>query len=793
MLCFPPACAARQILDALLRWWFILSLLGWLGWPLAFGLFGHLRGRGYAYSRALGLLLLTYVYWLLGVIGLLPNTAGALRLVAACLASLGTVSWLVRRRQLMACLKSEWRHVLTVELLFAAMLALYAAHKAYDPAINHTEEPMDFAMLNGILRSVRMPPQDPWLSGHTISYYYLGYLLVAVMARLASVAPGIAYNLGLAQTLALTAVGAYGAIYGLAQIGLRPTGERRSLGWLSAGGAVIIALGSNLEGPLELLRSLGLGSDRFYAWFRVPGLAETTAAGAVLPEGRWWWWRASRIISDQSYLGKTPTVITEFPGFSFVLGDLHPHVMALPYAVLAIALASELYSRGRVGRSTGWRRLAWWLVAAWALGALGFLNSWDLPTYLVLAMLTYALGTWRLLRSQRAWLGQSLLGCGILMVLSLLPYLPFYAALQSQAQGIGLVYYSKTPLRHYGLVLGVWLLPILSDLWGEVRPRITMRRFLVIWGAIATLPWVVTALLGGAGRLLLGLGSLAVGGPWLLMLQSASLTALLVVIWPQDRAPDPESPAGQLPRADSPETVSHLLALVGIGLTYGTEFLYVQDLFGTRTNTVFKVYYQAWVLLGIGAVLATKRLWHRGGWRRAVACLSLTLFLAALYYPAAAAYTRADGYTGARALDGTAHLLDSSTGEAAAVRWLNEHALGGEVVIAAYGDEFDASTSRLSAWTGVPTVLGWPGHEEQWRGDDQEVLKRMQDIDAIYGTEEEQELLRLAKKYSATHLYVGPHERTKYGLDESTLRWYGSFLEACFAQEDATLFCFPRT
>jgi YYY domain-containing protein len=764
---------------ALFVWWLTLSIMGWLLWPFAFVLLRHSRGRGYAYARALGLIVISYAHWLLGILGMLPNSPQALWGVALGVAAMGVAVWVAKWRELVDYLRREWRHVLTVELLFVSICAIYAAYKSFDPAIDHTEEPMDFAMLNGILSSARMPPHDPWLSGHSISYYYLGYLSVAVMTMLTRLPSGVAYNLGLTHSLALFIVGSYGTLYDLLALLDVQRGRARAWRRTALGGSLIIALGSNGVGPIELLKALGLGPPWFYAWLGVPGLAEAPATGSFLPSGRWWWWRASRVIVDANLLGKMPEVITEFPSFSFVLGDLHPHVMALPYAMMALGLALELYAQARSRQRWDGSFLGMLFVTGWLLGLLGFLNSWDLPTYLGLAGLAFIVGRWLAAESRYAWLGGTLVGCLILALGSTLPYLPFYVRLQSQAQGVGLAYYAKTPLRAYMLCLGLWLVPILIELWDHTRGR--RQGFWPVWLGVLVLPWLLTGLLGGFGRLLLGLGITLMRGPWLLLLQSAALATLIVTIW---------HPSVQREERGH-DVLLQLPAFFGLGLTYVTEFFYLRDLFDTRMNTMFKLHYQAWILLGMAAVLALVRLWRRGGWRRVVVWASLAAFAVSLYYVGAAAYTRAGGYVGQITLDGRAYLRAQAPAEYGAYLWLKQHGRPDDVIIEAYGEDFDASTSRLSAWTGIPTLLGWPGHEAQWRGDDHEVARRMRDIDALYTTGDRDHFLALARSYGATYFFVGSYERAKYGVDEGRIAWYAQFLPMAHGQDQAALFGIP--
>ena len=213
----------------LLLWWLVVQLLGLAALPLTWRLFARLPGRGYPLAKALGLLLVSYLLWLGASLHVLPNSFGG---AAVALVLVTGVSWWLGRdgwlrdaggvRPLLAWLRAHWRTVLVTELLFALVLAAWTAFRAFNPDIAGTEKPMEFAFVNGILRSRLFPPQDPWLSGYGISYYYFGYVMLAALVRLTGVDPAVAFNLGVALWYALVMIGAFGVVYDL----VRLTGSR---------------------------------------------------------------------------------------------------------------------------------------------------------------------------------------------------------------------------------------------------------------------------------------------------------------------------------------------------------------------------------------------------------------------------------------------------------------------------------------------------------------------------------------------------------------------------------------
>ncbi len=576
-------------------WWLVIQLFAVAVLPLAWRLFARLPGRGYALAKALGLLLVSYLLWLGASLRVLPNSFGgavvALLIVAAVSWGLGRVGW--RRdgggaRPLAAWLRAHWRTVLATELLFVFVLAAWAAFRAFNPDIAGTEKPMEFAFVNGILRSHFFPPQDPWLSGYGISYYYFGYVMLSAITNLSGVDPAVAFNLGVALWYALVMIGAFGVVYDLVRLTgswtARSVGMETGSSKLEAGnqkleleadatrnteyatpalapersagasvrsplpaprstdtqgrgirygllGALFVGVVGNLEGLIELAYHKSLVPLQWLQWLDIKQLTENPASGG-LTGGFWWWWHASRVIHDKDLLGSSVEVIDEFPFFSFLLGDMHPHVLALPFAILAVALALNLLLGARhwtarsedveadrggdgspavgfgsriphhashlwhmVGEATGLGTPGIILYAL-ALGALAFLNTWDFPIYVGLAAL--ALGVGWALADRLSWAvaGRAVAGGVVLAVLGWLLYLPFYLGFQSQLGGIlpNLLFPSR--LSQFTVMFGLFLLVtvfFLALLTRELSGRRVLRGFLIALPLTLLVPLLLLA------------------------------------------------------------------------------------------------------------------------------------------------------------------------------------------------------------------------------------------------------------------------------------------------------------
>ena len=199
-----------------LIWYLAIFLIGAATFPIAFRFFPRLASKGYAFIKPLGLLLWGYVYWLLCSLGILQNDLGGEVLALAVVVLLAAISLTQSKgRELWLWVQQNWKTILAVEGVFLVFFALWAVVRAANPEILNTEKPMELAFINSILRSPTFPPQDPWLSGYAISYYYFGYVLIAMLIRLTGVLSGVGYNLTAALWFGLTAAASFGLIYDL--------------------------------------------------------------------------------------------------------------------------------------------------------------------------------------------------------------------------------------------------------------------------------------------------------------------------------------------------------------------------------------------------------------------------------------------------------------------------------------------------------------------------------------------------------------------------------------------------
>ncbi len=830
-----------------LVWWLWMQAIGLAALPLAHHFFRRLPDRGYAFARPLGLLLASYLLWLGGSLGLLRNSVGG---ALFSILTVAGASFLLYRRGrtegepgLWAWLRLNWRLVLVVELLFAGAWALWALLRAYSPELTTAggEKFMEIMYLNSIGRSEYFPPHDAWLSGYAISYYYFGYVMIATLTRLSGFAAHLTFNVGVALLFALACTGAFGLVYNLVSGARRSEGVEgaegepcRSAGPIGWGflGTILVAVLGNLEGFLEVLYSNRLLPEGFWRWLDIQELNQpfdvATAAGLMPARSGWWWWRASRVIHDLDPTGSSMGVqpIDEFPGFSFLLGDMHPHVLALPFVLLVLAIALKVLVEGRGGEEGREGAESWWeplkrlpLLVPLCLGALGFLNTWDFPIYWLVFVAAYGFRQWdRYGRVDWPLLRDVGLTGVAVAVSGFLLYLPFYIGFQSQAGGLLPTLYVGTRFRQYAVMFGPFLVAIgglmavlTLRLRREGRGKPLLRGWLGWTAVFILLPLLVMSLLvlilliTPQGREFLeGIRRIPfvyeiVGDdPWLAVLGRLLVVKLRTWVMPLVVAGMAAWGTALLQRSRRGEgealrqpgvRFALICVVVGLLLTLSVEFFYLDDIFKVRMNTIFKFYFQAWVLMAIASAFTVYWLGRRKGWlRRGFVAAFWLIFAMGMVYPVLGNVSRAGDFDHAATLDGTAYLATTQPDDYAAVTWLNENVEGAPVILETPGTGGSSYVykGRVSALTGLPTLVGWAGHEGQWRGSYEIQSAREPDIKTIYNTPDPQVALTLMEEYGITYVYVGPVEREEY--EPRGLAKFGLFMDTVYEQGSVTIY-----
>lgn len=848
-------------------WYLLLTLLGWLTFPLAWQLFPGLTDRGFSLARALGLLFWGYLFWVLASLGVIQNNTDGLffsfLLVFSASAFVFWKSQASGEKSILAWIKTNVRLIISVELLFFLGFAAWAFVRASNPNIETAggEKTMELAFINAILRSPAFPPHDPWLSGYSISYYYFGYVMTAMLAKAAATPGAVAHNLMLALVFALSAIGAYGIIYNLLAAWRKNHAHDpgKPLTGLPLLGPLFLLFVSNYAGLLEILHSRGIfwkfstdgtASSAFWSWLGIKHLDQPPSLPLQWTPTRFiWWWQDSRVIQDIDLAGNVREIIDEFPAFSYMLGDLHPHVLAMPFGLLITAAALNLFLGGWKGemKIRGFRLLVSpqnFLSAALLLGGMAFLNTWDILFGFALLAGTYVLVQAR----SSGWSWQRLVDLfafGVpLGLLAILLYLPFYVGFSSQAGGIlpnldsptrgthlwvmfaplllalfAFIAYlwrtKKLPAKwvtgvglSLGLTLMLWIFSWLLALLVQFKQPDFSANYLASQGFVSLLPFFQAASLKRLQSIASLLTLLALLIPSLAFLARGGSKA-------QENEADENPGDEQLPSTENLQPAGFVIFLVLLGtlVVLAPEFVYLRDLFGYRINTVFKFYFQAWQLWSLAAALGVAVMLHElhGAWRWITSGIFGLVILAGLAFPAFALPNKTNNFqvpafiqlvesgrlTGdptpirtalsAWTLDGARLFHGWYPDDSAAADWLAGQPIG--VVAEAASNDAYSDYGRISVYSGQPAVLGWWWHEYQWRGTFEQQDERRGDLALLYQTSEWEQADAILQKYDIRYVVVGTLERLQYNLDESKFQRH---LAEVFRSGDVVIYETPR-
>lgn len=798
-----------------LAWLLVVELIYLAALPFCLFLFRPLADRGLVLARVLGLLGAAYVTWLMVSLGWLDFSRWSIWLGVIVIGGLSGLALATQFEQIKDFLKQNWRLLLTVEAIFLAAFLAFVAIRAMNPDLWHPyrggEKPMELAYFNAVLRSTLMPPYDPWFAGGYLNYYYWGYFILAIPARLSGVIPTVAFNLAVPLLFALTVSGAFSVVYNLASgvrnsrgpatvderaaVGQKPETEPEEIPGpgvkdgksrfgealsspIAAGvlGALFVAVIGNLDGAIQLVQK---------SWDKLGG-----SAASLLPLD---FWRSSRMLPNLENVeaglltfwlwGKTDGPadvswhITEFPFFSFLFADLHAHMMAIPITILVIALGMNLL--------LGIRRqgLAWdiaaLLTAGIAVGSLWAINSWDYPTLLLLLVALVSLAaclTWK--RNKDRLAAALILSTGLAAV-SILAFLPFHQAVETFDTGLEVSKW-KTPLVNFLGIHGLFLVVIGAFLLWQARRPLS----LVVGGKLKLSNLDMAMEPGGqlqsyqgwlrcfAGAGLALFAFFALAGYWTVAVLVVFLVLAGLVAGHSLVSAD---------RGRVYTLFALVLTMLGLGLAIGVDLVRVEGDIG-RMNTLFKYYLEVWILLALAAAFFLWRMGYgnwlgavRFRWLNGVWPAAVTLLVAcSLVYTVLGTHSR----VGDRfqllplTLKGDAYMEQAVHWEkdqaielrwdAEAISWLQDNVQGSPVILEAHTEQYRWG-ARMANYTGLPTVLGWPWHQIQQRGTySREVYDRAEDIRTMYESEDLAQTVDLMARYEVRYVVVGDLERIIY-------------------------------
>ncbi|MEE8046464.1 MAG: DUF2298 domain-containing protein, partial [Dehalococcoidia bacterium] len=585
-----------------------VELIGLVAFPSVARAFPVLADRGWAISKPVGMLIIATAVWLLSYTRLVPNTPITWWVV---LALLSIVSLLILRsdwKSLKKSLARRWRIIVAIEVIFIVFFLMFLSMRAFDPAASGTEKPMDLMMLTAVTSAEYAPPQDLWLAGEPIAYYYFGYWIYGGVNAMAGTAPSLAFNIGIAMVAGMAASVAASLVVTLT----RRDGARTKVAlWAGATSASLLLLVSNLTGLWTILDITRVAPDRLLNWYRGENYDRIDRIATWRPDDFWWWWQSSRITNSFSDTGQElDFTIQEFPFFSFLLGDFHPHLMSIPFVLTGLTVLTALFIAHRTISFGALRRnIPATVIVALVIGSSGFINFWDVGLLLFLSTGLVIAGWIATRKPGIRQLVMASLPVAAIWLVGMLIYSPFYlgtAESQVQWPPLAPVKYGSRPI-HF---ISIWLLLLTfaapaaillankysTLIYKRVRGKTVAVKsdHQLIWRpawitglALVVIPWLIWAvthlMFNDTAKASDVISRLPLTGA----LGAISVTMIAVILTRARRG------------ADDGAHYVLILGALAVYLLFAAELFFVHDLFANRMNTVFKFYYQAWIVLSV--------------------------------------------------------------------------------------------------------------------------------------------------------------------------------------------------
>ena len=688
--------------------WYLLALvLGVTAMPLTGRLFRRFQDRGWIFSKVTAIAVSGFLTWFLVAVKIIKFTTITCIVVTLVCAAASLILYWREQKAGFECIPfAHLDLVYAEELLFFAAFLLWTYFAGFHPAAYGTEKFMDYGFMEAMMRSKTLPATDLWYSQGKINYYYGGQYFAVFLTKLSGAKVELTYNLMRTFVAGLAFAMPFSLVYQMVTDRLGKTGSR----WKKA-----------LPSVTGILAGISVS---------IAGNMHYVIYGQIIPFIRklkgeevssYWFPDATR------YIGFNPDVedktIHEFPCYSFVLGDLHAHVVDIMFVLLLLGLLYAWMKKVRTTELSGesMSRREFWkkqllmpqLLAAGALlGMFHWTNYWDFVIYFVVtcgaALFMNIIGQ----RGKIRWaLGVTAAQAAEILILATVIILPFTLQFDTSnmVQGIALAQHHSLP-----------------------------HQLLVLWG----LPGILTILF---------------------------VVSLLVE---KLRGAEQKSLYHLLASIGMPDLFAVLMGLCAIGLVLIPELVYVRDIYesgNARANTMFKLTYQAYIMFGMTMIYAIFRLFVIGRNKilKVLAFIGLFFFVWTCGYFGNSVHSwfgevwKPSQYKG---LNATAFLETDFPEDVNGIRWLKENISDAPVVLEANGDSY-SEYERVSAMTGLPTIMGWYVHEWLWRGDLADLNAKIEEIQEIYTSADETRVKELLEEYHVSYIFVGSCERNKYGAD----------------------------
>jgi len=678
----------------IISWYLCFFIFGLIGIIPTSYLFMNLKYKGIFFTKLIGILIYSLLIFLLVYLNIISfnriNLILILILIFFCNGFIFVLSTRYKK-----IITSDLSIYIKSELFFIVIFAFFLLFKLHTSPILGTEKIMDLMIINSIFANEVLPPINPWFSGESINYYYLGHMIVAIIAKITNINPSIAFNLAISSFFSLTIISMYGIINEILNINNRNINNK-----IFGLCGILFLFAGNIFSIISVYNQYNL--DNSYEPF--------------------WWWSASRSASH----------ILEFPSFSYILGDFHAHLIASSFLILVLALSLNFILYFKKTYVPYKESLLYIAVIPVATFYMGGINIWS-----TMYILGYhiAFFIFILISSNKNYTRSKVLLLGVHCILvSLSILLSSYVFLENNSLAIKLIstnFITSKATVYYWVPL---IIPLIFYSIYLMYQFLTLSKKNILISAVCILLFIIY------------------------FLGVVISVALLFIIISSFQG------VKLIHKNDYHQLFVHICLFIFSIMIILTHYIFIQDSFNNQMNTIFKFWYDGWIVLSIiSPVYIYLILTNFFSVKlKYFIFFMVILFLFFNVYNVLSIYSRISD-TQNKSLDGFSYLKTSNLDLYNAISWASKN-LNNDIVLESVGNSY-SNSNIFSAFTGNPTLLAWPGHQLQWGIQANVITKRMDYVHSIYMNGLSEFNDQIINEYNIKYIFIGPLERERFGIN----------------------------
>ena len=769
---------------------FTIYLLGFVSFILFFRHLDILNDRGLFVSKIIGLVFISSFVWLLTLFTPIPNLGYVWRISFLIFVIVAILKLLNKefRREIINFIISKKTQILLFEFIFLSVFFFFVLLRMYDNNAVGTERPMDSMMLNSVFNSYYNPPNDLWMSGNKISYYYFGYWIFAGFYSIIFFDTNNLYNLSFGLIPALSSAAALSFISNFLYIT-----KNNKLKFIKPIFVAIITpfflvFSSNFYGFVLLLDYMKIFPLSILNWLHGDKHVTIQNYEYFIPQDFWWWWKSSRIINSYKNNESLDFTINEFPFFSFLLGDFHPHMISIPFFITTLILFTSYFVGSKYIYLSHKRpkiSYLFTLLLILFIGSTGFINMWNLSFFVLFTfILIYFYFYINKFQIKIIITSKFIREILLVWIIGILVFGNFYFITSDSNISYPFISFNYITTRPIHLIY-VWIIPlsiIIPLLYFMFHENFYTKSKLSLFKTKSNLLFIslfiATSIIWATVNMVISEQSLAQLLLSLIFFYIFYLPLFFLIYHLITKT---------IKNNDVLKLSYYLLLFTAFILLYLSELFYVKDIFGNRMNTIFKFHYQVWIVFSITSGISLKFLFEynlRNITRIILSISFLILATSNIYFVTASYLTKIKESSNLNPNLSSINQLENDTNKYELIKYLRLNSNHNDVIIETQGKSY-TNDSQISSESRIPTILGWVGHQLQWRSNHSDIYNREEDIDTFYISNDSQEIINIINKYSITMIILGPNEIEKYNIN--SLNKFLNISEIIYKNNDYTL------